>query len=212
MKKILVYFRYILPTVFVLVIAGAAFLPLVSFELEKNPMGARSLAGLMGDAWSQCRKYLSDPMVTKDGATNAFAWRTLACLAAAFVTSAASIGLSVWSAIRSVRILGLDAADDRACRLKRGLRRVLPGRWWMFAAQLLIVVPVMFPYLLALNYTDSLYLQTTAHSSLTWLAVGLSALSFLLTFGTRGIESELDLDVFEIKAPDAPEKERSEDI
>ena len=201
MKKKLVYLRYILPTAAVILIVAAAFLPCVSFELEKNPLEARSLMSVMADAWSQCRQYLSDPMATKDGATTSFAWRTIAGLAIAAVAAVASVSLSVWATVRCVRILGYDPASPEATGLKAGLRRVFPGRVWMCGAQLLIILPVLFPYWLSGAYSSALYLQTRAHSGLTWIAAGLMCVSLLFVFLTRNIEKELRVDVFTIYTP-----------
>lgn len=197
MKKAIIYTRYILPAALVLLIPLAAFLPCVSFELEMNPLEARSLVAVMRDAWEQCREYLADPMVTKDDATTAFVWRTMAGLLSAVVCAIASLGLSSWGTVRCLRIIGSAPTDPRAVDLRAGLRRILPGRGWLLAAQLLMLVPVMFPYWLAMTYSNTLYLSTTAHSLLTWLALGFAAISFLLVFFARGIEREQGLDAFD---------------
>lgn len=202
MKKRLVYLRYILPTVAVILVVAAAFLPCVSFELERNPLEARPLVSVMADAWSQCRQYLSDQMTTKDGATTSFVWRTIAGLAIAAVSAVVSVSLSVWATVRCVRILGCDPASPEATVLKEGLRRVFPGRVWICGAQLLIILPVLFPYWLSGAYSSALYLQTVAHSGLTWIAAGLICVSLLFVSLTRNIEKELRMDVFTIYTPE----------
>ncbi|MDD7676327.1 MAG: hypothetical protein PUJ09_06845 [Eubacteriales bacterium] len=206
MKRVIVYFRYIIPAVFVIVIVAAAMFPNVAFVLENNQLEKRSLVAVMSDAWEQCREYLADPLVTKDGATTSFVWQTIAGLAVAVVTALASVGLSIWATVRSLKILRLPPDSSEASVLKTGLRRILPGRGWLLAAQLLIMVPVMFPYWLGIVYTNTLYLHTTAQSGLTWIAVVLSAVSFLLMFAARNIERELHLDVFTIYTSDEPKE------
>lgn len=200
MKKAIIYIRYILPSVTVLAVILCAFLPLVSFELEMNPLERRSLAVLMRDAWQQCRSYLSDPMVTKDSATTAFVWRTVAGLVLSLAGAVAALGLTAFTGVMSVRILALDPTAPEASALKLRLRRVLPGGGWLAAAQLLIFIPVLFPYWLGVTYTDTLYLQTTAQSGLTAVALVLTALSLMGAVLTRGIEREMRLDVFTVYA------------
>ncbi len=187
-----------MPSAVVLAVVLCAFLPLVSFELEMNPLERRSLAAVMADAWRQCRRYLSDTMVTKDSATTAFVWRTLAGLVLSLLGAVASLGLTGFATVMSVRILRLEPTAPETSALKLRLRRILPGGGWLAAAQLLIFVPVLFPYWLSATYTDTLYLRTTAQSGLTAIALALTALPLMLAVLTRGIEREMGLDVFAV--------------
>lgn len=198
MKKIIIYIRYILPLVTVLAVVLCAFLPLVSFELEMNPLERRSLAAVMTDAWRQCRQYLSDPMVTKDSATTAFVWRTVAGLVLSLLGTMAALGLTAFATVMIIRILRRNPTAPETSALKLRLRRVLPGGGWLAAAQMPIFIPVLFPYWLGSTYTDTLYLQTTAQSGLSTVALVLTALSLMLAVLTRGIERETGLDVFTV--------------
>ncbi|MBQ9080846.1 MAG: hypothetical protein IJY27_07230 [Clostridia bacterium] len=204
MKKVLVYLRYILPAVFVILTVVAAFIPNVSFTLEMNELEVRSLAAVVSDAWQQCREYITDIMVTKDESTTAFVTWTMAGMIVAALIAAASVGLSVWSAVLAIRtVKSSDGDTTKADQARSLLCRVFPGKLWMLAANWLIIIPAMFPHYLAMVYTNVLYLTTSAKSGLTWIAFMLAAVSGVLVFVTRDIEKDLNMDAFAVRAKES---------
>ena len=59
-KRAVIYIRYILPAVLVVLTLAVALIPNVSFTLEGELKQARSLVALMADAWTQCRAYINN--------------------------------------------------------------------------------------------------------------------------------------------------------
>ncbi len=196
MKK-LVYLRYILPAVLVVLTIALALIPNVSFTLEGELKQARPLVRLMADAWAQCRQYINNEQaVIALPAIKSFSLWTMIGIIGAAVIAAASAVLSVWSSVMAVLILR-DPRSDRGEARRRTLCKIFPGRVWMLAAGWLAVIPAMFPYYLSAMYTNILHLNVTVHSGLTLPAVLLAVLAGAVALLTRKSEMELNMNPFE---------------
>lgn len=196
MKKKLVYVRYILPAVFAVLTVAGAFIPNVAFTLEMNKLETRSVAAIMVDAWQQCRLYISGSASFAGDATAAFSVWVIAGIIVTVLLAAVSLGVSVWSSVMAMQVVRFEPNDEKSIRARRVLCKVLPGRAWMLAANLLVVVPALFPNYLAAVYTRVLYLNTEVNNGLIWIALVLGILSAVLTFALRGIERQFNMDVF----------------
>lgn len=196
MKKI-VYIRYILPAVLVVLTLAVALIPNVSFTLEGELKQARSLVTLMADAWTQCRAYINNEQaVVALPAIQSFSLWTMLGIVISAVLAIASAGLSVWSSAMAVCILR-DPHSDKGAERRGALCRVFPGRVWMLAAGWLVVIPMMFPYYLAAMYQNLLHLNVTVQSGLTPVAVLLAVLSGAVALLSRRLETDLDMNPFE---------------
>ena len=200
MKKTIIYLRYILPACFALLTVVAAFVPCVAFTLEMNALQTRSVAAIMGDAWQQCRQYLSGASSMQGDATAAFSlWVTVGIIATV-VIAVTAVGISVWASVMLMRVIRLPSDDQAAIAARRLLLRVFPSKVWLLAANLLIIIPAAFPNYLAMIYTRVLYLSTEVNNGLMWIVIAFAVIEVAFVLVSAQYERELGMDVFAIQA------------
>lgn len=188
-----------MPAVLVVLTLAAAFIPNVSFTLEQELKQSRSLVLLMTDAWKQCREYINNEQaVMAVPAIQSFSLWTMIGIIVSAVIAAVSAVLSVWSSVTAVLIIRAPETVESEER-RRMLCRVMPGIWWMMAANWLAVIPMLFPYYLSAMYTHVLHLNTDVSSGLTVIAVALAAVSGIVAAVSRGFERELGMSPFELQ-------------
>lgn len=199
MKKFLIYLRYILPACFALLTVIAAFIPLVSFTQQMQKHEMRSVAAIISDAWKTCRHYLSGASSVQGDSTAAFSlWTTVGIIVTVAVAVAIFV-LSVWSSAKAISAIRLASDDERAIEARRVLCRVFPNKFWLLAANLLIIVPAAFPNYLAVIYTRVLYVSTEVSNGLMWIVLAFAVIQTALLLVSARYEKELGMDVFAIR-------------
>lgn len=204
-KQKLIYLRYILPPVLLVLILLMGFLPSYRYVSEGEAHAAVSLWTLVGDSWEIGRETLFAKSDANYGEL-AFSKTNLILIAVFVLLSAAAIAVAVWSCYVALKLFISD--DEEGAEKSRVLFiTFLPNRIVTTVLEWLIIPLCLYPYILPALYAHTLAMEVRialiAPDGLILAGVSLVAIGVLSAF-TAQTERDFDADIFKRRRPFEP--------
>ena len=212
-KQKLIYARYILPPVLLILLVLIAFIPTYRYVDSGEAREPISLAALLVNSFEQGRTILfATPNATVGQI--AFAKVLLTVAIVALVLYAAALAVAIWSTLTALKLFMSDDEED-AERTRTLFITFVPNRIVLTVLEALAVPLALFPYLMPLIYSYTLAysvkVNLCAPDALIACVVFIVGISILSTI-TAPYERRFDADVFKKRrafsdAPTEPEEE-----
>jgi hypothetical protein len=213
-KQKLIYLRYILPPVLIILVLLLGFLPSYRYVVGSEAHESVSLWSLIGDSWTLGRETL----FAKSNATTgeqAFSKITLGFIIGSAILCGAALASAAWSCFVALKLFMSD--DEESAEKSRTLFiTAIPNRIALTVAEALVLPICLFPYLLPAIYAHTLGMNVrvdlAAPDCLIFAAVSLVAVAILSAL-CAPMERQFDADVFKRrKAFDRDESEEQSEV
>ncbi len=211
-KQKLIYARYILPPIFIFLLALIAFIPSYRYAESGSARGAISLAVLISNAWEQGREILF-AMPEATVAQMAYGRTLVVLIIVAVALYIISLAVAIWSCAVALKLFVSD--DEEGAERSRTLFiTFFPNRIVLTVIEALALVLVLFPYLIPLVYAQTLGLNVSvvlnAPDGLIFGIVFIAAIASLSAI-TAPYERRFDADVFKNRVMFSAEMDESDD-
>ena len=196
-KQKLIYLRYILPPLLLILVLAMMFIPSYRFVTDGKADGEISAFSLLENSFELSRKVLFGG--EEQGAANIiFARMLLAYIIIVSLLCIAAVCVSVWCAVVAVRYFA-DDDEERAERSRTMFVTFIPNRIVLSAVQMLVLPVLAFPYIMsplyqALFATRVVVILCAPEPFFTALTV-LTAI-FVFSAICKGFEKDFDVDLF----------------
>ena len=215
-KQKLIYLRYILPPILILLVLLLGFIPSYRYVVGDEAHERVSIWSMIGDSWTLGRETL----FAKSNATTgeqAFSKITLGFIIGSALLCAAALASAAWSCFVALKLFISD--DEESAEKSRTLFvTVFPNRIFLTVAECLALPLFLFPYILPAVYAHTMGMSVrvglAAPDGLIFAAVSLIAIAVLSAL-TAPMERQFDADVFKrhkaFERESADEQSESED-
>ena len=209
-KQKLIYTRYILPPIFIFLLALIAFIPSYRYVESGSARGAISLAALASNAWEQGRVILfATPEATV--AQMAYGRMLVVLIIAAVVLYLIALATAIWSCAVALKLFMSD--DEEGVEKNRTLFiTFFPNRIVLTVIEALALALALFPYLVPLVYAQTLGLNVSivlnAPDGLIFWIVFIAVIAALSAI-TAPYERRFDADVFKKRVMFRAEEDES---
>ncbi len=196
-KQKLIYLRYILPPILILLVLLIGFIPSYRYVVGAEAHERVSLWSLVDDSWTLGRETL---FAKSDATTGeqAFSKITLGFIIGSALLCAAALASAAWSCFVALKLFISDD-EDGAEKSRTLFVTVFPNRIFLTVAECLALPLFLFPYILPAVYAHTMGMSVkvglAAPDSLIFAAVFLIAISILSAL-TAPMERQFDADVF----------------
>ena len=201
-KQKLIYLRYLLPPVLILLLALVALIPTHVFVDAGNVHEKISLVSLLSNCFEQGREILfAKPNATVGEQSFAKVLLTVAIVSIVLYTVAFIV--AIWSAVVAIKLFGSDDEED-AERSRTLFITFFPNRIILSAIEALAIPLTCFPYLVPLIYSYTLAynvkVNLCAPDALIFAVLFIAAISVLSAI-TAPYERRFDADLFAKRVP-----------
>lgn len=213
-KQKLIYLRYILPPVLIILVLLLGFIPSYRYVVTGEAHESVSLWSLIGDSWTLGRETL----FAKSNATTgeqAFSKITLGFIIGSALLYLVALVSAAWSCFVALKLFMSD--DEESAEKSRTLFiTAIPNRIALTVAEALVLPICLFPYLLPAIYAHTLGMNVrvdlAAPDCLILSAVSLISIAVLSAL-CAPMERRFDADVFKRrKAFDRDESEEQSEV
>ena len=196
-KQKLIYARYILPPVLILILAVFTFIPAYRYTEADASREAISYSKLFFNSWTQGRSLLFDgTQISLSHTAFAKTLLTFTIISAAFYLIA--LGVSVWACAVAIKLFNSDD-EERAERVRTFFITFVPNRIVLTALQATAIPFALFPYIMPLIYSSTLGVKVkvalVAPDALIFAIVFIVAIGIISAI-TASYERRFDADVF----------------
>ena len=215
-KQKLIYLRYILPPVLILLVLFLGLVPSYRYVVGAEAHEKVSLWSLVGDSWTLGRETL----FAKNDATTgeqAFSKITLGWIIGSALLCAAALASAAWSCFVALKLFISDD-EDGAEKSRTLFVTVFPNRIVLTVAECLTLPLFFFPYILPTIYAHTMGMSVrvalVGPDGIIFSVIFLIAIAVLSAF-TAPMERQFDADVFKrrkaFERESADEQSESED-
>lgn len=196
-KQKLIYLRYILPPMLILLVLLLGFIPSYRYVVGDEAHEKVSLWSLVGDSWTLGRETL----FAKSNATTgeqAFSKITLGFIIGSVLLCAASLASATWSCFVALKLFISDN-DESAEKSRTLFVTVFPNRIVLTVVECLTLPLFLFPYVLPAIYAHTMGMSVRVAlaglDGLIFAAVSLTAIAVLSAL-CAPMERQFGADVF----------------
>ena len=203
-KQKLIYLRYILPPVLVLLLLLLALIPSYRFVAEGVAREPISLSKLISNSWNESRETLFVKSANAVKPQELVFSKTMLWLILGFGTLyLGALAVAVWSTFVALKLFISDD-EEGAERARTLFITFFPNRIVLTAVEALAIPLVLIPYLMPLVYAYTLGTRVgfalAAPDGFIFALISIAAISVLSAF-TAPYERRFDADVFKKRAP-----------
>ena len=205
-KKYLIYLRYVLPIIALVVMLAMLFVPSYRFIFSGKAGELMSNAKLISNSWEQARTVLFGTAEKTDAAL-IFSRILFALVIISVLLFLLALAVSIWSAIVAFKCF-LSDDEEGAEKSRRTFCAFVPNRIVLCAIILLSVLLAVIPYLMSplydFTYSEPVSVVLEAPDALI-IGGALLLCSIALSIVCAPIERAFDADIFEKEKADALE-------
>ena len=211
-KQILVYLRYILPPILILLTLLMMFIPSYRFVTEGKADAPISTFSLLGNSFELSRTVLFGGEA-QESANIAFAKVLLAWIIVSVVLCAVAFFVSVWCAVVAIRYF-TDDDEERAEKSRTLFITFFPNRIFVSAAEALVLPLLAFPYMMGPIYKwilNTRVIITLCAPEPFFAALVVLLAIFVFSAVCKKFEREFDADIFKKQNEEKTIEDESDD-